>query len=242
LSLKNIIILGGGYGCHEILPLISAINSVEIEMNIDGILDDNASIHGSTIQGIKVIGSLERWNEFDERTMFILAIGTYSNLLLRRNIVDRLNIPKDRFATLIHPKAEIMIPEIQIGSGSIIHANVAIHPLCFLGDFVVLSAGTIIGVNNIIGSYSLFAAGITTATNIRIGSSAFIGAGVTISPNIEIGCAAIVALGSVVFRNVENGYKVIGNPAKPYGKEELSEEFVKFANVDALELSNQKFN
>jgi sugar O-acyltransferase (sialic acid O-acetyltransferase NeuD family) len=240
--MKNTIILGGGYGCHEILPLISAINSVENEMNIAGILDDNTAIHGSTIQGIEVIGSLERWHEFDERTMFIMAIGTYSNLLLRRNIVNRLNIPKDRFASLIHPKAEIMIPEIQIGPGSIIHANVAIHPLCVIGDFVVISAGTIIGVKNIIGSYALLAAGITTATNITIGSSAFIGAGVTISPNIDIGCAAMVALGSVVFRNVENGYKVIGNPAKPYGREDLSEEFVKFSQVDSLDLSNRNVN
>jgi sugar O-acyltransferase (sialic acid O-acetyltransferase NeuD family) len=235
----NIVILGAGYGCLEVIPLINSINRFSDTLNIVGLLDDNQTLHGTYVQGFPVLGGLDNWRYFDLGTKFIFAIGSYGNRWLRGGIIAKHNIPLERFHTLIHPSAEIQTDIDNIGNGCIIHSSVIIHPLTIVGNFSLISAGTIIGVKNLIGSFSLLAAGITTATDVSLGYCSFVGSGATIAPNVIVGCNGMIGVGSVVFRDIEAGHKVIGNPAKPFGRDEVSEALFDAHKLDQFNLRNK---
>jgi sugar O-acyltransferase (sialic acid O-acetyltransferase NeuD family) len=228
MALKEVVIIGGGYGCQEVLAIINSINEKGLPLKVLGILDDDPNLFNCFIGDKKVLGGLKDWLMFDDKVNFILAIGTYSNLELRKKIIDFLQIPVERFVKLIDPRAIILIEQDEIGYGCIIHSNVIIHPLSKIGNFVVISASTVIGVANIVIDYALLAAGIVTATNITFGACSFVGSGAVIAPNVQIGCKSLVALGSVVFKDIEHGHKVIGNPAKSFEKSEVSVDLIHF--------------
>jgi acetyltransferase EpsM len=234
-NLKKIVVLGGGYGFYEIVPLIESINKFNDEkIEIIGILDDNDGLN--KVKDYPVIGPLCSWNQFDEDVSFVYAIGSYNSRMIRRNILDKINIPIERFINLIHPDSEIMIPKPNIGFGCIIHGGVKVYPLSLIGNFCTISSNCVIGVNNILGSFSLYAAGVYSGTNIRFGACSFMGTNCVIAPDLKIGAGVQVGVGSVVFRDVEPGHKLLGNPAKSYSKDPVSEDLLIFDTADSNNL------
>jgi hypothetical protein len=114
-KVNKIVVLGGGYGLYEILPLIEAINRSNIEkIEIVGILDDNPSI--KKIKDYPIIGPISSWNQLDQGISFVYAIGSYNTRIARRDILNKSAIPLERFKNLIHPNADIMIPKSSIGN------------------------------------------------------------------------------------------------------------------------------
>jgi sugar O-acyltransferase (sialic acid O-acetyltransferase NeuD family) len=216
----RLVILGGGYGCKEIMSLSREIKDCEII----SILDDNKKLHNSQIEGYNIAGSLCEWKKFPVQVKFVFAIGSYQNRLLRSEILEKLKIPNERFFSLIHPSA-ILYSNVEIGYGCIIQAGCIVHTMSKLGNFVVISAGSAIGVDNKIGDFTLIGGGVSTSTNVVFDNNSFVGTGSIIAPNITFGLAAMSAVGSVVFKDVEAGHAVIGNPARPYKKDDIPKKF-----------------
>jgi sugar O-acyltransferase (sialic acid O-acetyltransferase NeuD family) len=230
-SHKRVVVMGGGYGFYEVFSLINTINSnSESSIEIIGILDDNTSLKNR--RGIPVVGALEDWINFDDEIFFVFAIGSFNTRMYRKSILERIQIPHQRFLTLIHPSSEIMIPVDSIGAGCIIHSGVKIYALTAIGALCTISANCVVGIANIIGSYSLFASGVYTATNIKFGMCSFLGTSSVVAPNVHIGCGAQIGVGSAVFRDVEPGHKVVGNPAKAYGKDDVPLQLLELAEHD----------
>jgi acetyltransferase-like isoleucine patch superfamily enzyme len=54
------------------------------------------------------------------------------------------------------------------------------------------------------------------------------GTNCVIAPDLTIGAGSQIGLGSAVFRDVEPGHKLLGNPAKSYSKDQISEDLLNF--------------
>lgn len=219
----KIAVIGAGYGLLEIIPLIKAINAHNYhkEYKIIGVLDDNPSLASASIYGYPVLGTLGSWQNLANDICFVFCIGSFDTRLKRKYILENLEIPNERFCSLIHPSADLMISKLAIGHGVTIHNGVLVHPMAVIGNFVTISANCVIGVKNFIGSFSLFAASVSTGTDIIYGTGTFVGTGAIIAPSVKLGAGAQVGVGSVVFRDVEPGHKVVGNPAKPYSRDTI---------------------
>lgn len=161
------------------------------------------------------------------------AIGSYNSRIVRRDILNENSIPLERFISLIHPSADIMIPRSSIGAGCIIHGGVRVHPLTSIGNFCIISACCVIGVHNTLRSCSLFAAGVYTGTNVKFGACSFMGTNCVLAPDLVLGAGSQIGVGSVVFRNVEPGHKLLGNPVKSYAKDQISENLISFDILDS---------
>ncbi len=232
---NKIVILGAGYGFYEILPLIDSINKSNFEkIEIVGILDDNSSL--KEVKGYSIIGPISTWSQLSEEIYFVYAIGSYNSRIARRLIINESQIPVERFINLIHPDADIMIPRSNIGVGCIIHSGVRVHPLTSIGNFCTISACCVIGVNNIVGSFSLYAAGVYSGSHVKFGACSFMGTNCVVAPELKIGAGSQIGIGSVVFRDVEPGHKLLGNPAKSYSKDFISEDLLNFDNLDSKKL------
>ena len=87
---KTKLVILGASAFPEISDLVKDINSVNNVYEVIEILDDNETLHGSTIEGVKVGGPLDKSSGFSEEIKFVLAIGSYRTRIQKYYILKKL--------------------------------------------------------------------------------------------------------------------------------------------------------
>jgi sugar O-acyltransferase (sialic acid O-acetyltransferase NeuD family) len=158
--------------------------------------------------------ALARWP--DAR---VLAVpGGPRSFRARRQIIDGLGIDPDRFATVVHPAAQVA-PLARLGRDVLIMAGVVVTSNAVIGDHVCVLPNTVIHHDVNLGPWSLARSGVTIAGGTRIGANCYVGSGSSIMNDLEIGEGALVGLGSNVIRDVAPGRTIAGNPARERDKD-----------------------
>jgi sugar O-acyltransferase (sialic acid O-acetyltransferase NeuD family) len=223
--IQPIVFLGASNAFFEISELIHDINKERKRFEIIAILDDNSELHGTSLEGVPVVGDLKLAADYED-AKFVFGIGSFRTRIVRSEILKRLNLPDERFATLIHPHSKIY-PSAEIGAGSIIHFGSVVGNHTVLEPHVIVTFNSAIGVNCRIERCAMITTNVVVLSNVHIGSCAFIGAGSCISEGVTIGPGAMVGMGSSVFRRVKTGAFVLGNPAKSVSRIEVPAELKK---------------
>lgn len=205
-------------GCaKESVAVIDAINKIEERWEIEGFIDDDISKKESLFGKYKVLGG----RDVLERKMkecFILAVpGNSYNYLERKRIINSLNIPDNRFATIIHPSAVIGV-EVDIGNNSLIMANVVLTANVKCGSSVIILPNTVISHDSVIGDYSFIGSNVSVSGYVVVGENCFIGTGSRFIQKIKIGNRSMIGLGSTVIRDVDADSVAYGNPARVANK------------------------
>jgi acetyltransferase-like isoleucine patch superfamily enzyme len=215
--MQKLVIIGGSLAFWEISELIHDINQVKPLYQVVGILDDNPALIGKQYNDLIVDGPVEKAKQFGEDVKFVFAIGSYTTRIIRASILERLNIPDERFETLVHPTVKIF-STAKIMHGCIIHYGTVIFNHTIIESFSVIAANCVIAVNNYIGRGALFGSNITTTTGVKIGSFSFIGSSTSIGENIEVEPGAQIGMGSLILKNISAGAFVLGNPPRMLDK------------------------
>jgi sugar O-acyltransferase (sialic acid O-acetyltransferase NeuD family) len=143
----------------------------------------------------------------------VLAVpGGPTSYRSRRELIEGLAIPPQRFARVIHPAAHVS-PRATLGDNLLVMAGVVITSNAVIGSHVCLLPNTVVHHDSVIGNWSLIGSGVTVAGGVTIGENCYIGSGSSIMHGIRIGDGALVSLGSNVIRDVAPGSCVGGNPA-----------------------------
>ncbi len=207
----KLVFLGASTAVGEILEIVNALNT-HGQYTIMGALDDNADLQGQSVFGIPVLGELAMAKTLTD-AQFIFAIGSHKTRLLRLDILDKLDIPEERFITLIHPRANVY-PSAKIGAGCIIHAGACIAQDADIGAFSIITFNAVIGGNVIMGKGAMVASLAFVGTGAKIGPCSFIGASSAVADNVVIGPGAMLGMATAAYRNVPKGLFVLGNPAE----------------------------
>ena len=210
-TMKEIIILGTGGNCIDILDTINEINLNSKKYNWIGFLDDNPDKLGRDYYGIKVIGTLSEALKFND-VFFVNGIGSSNNFWKKKKIIQETMIPIDRFETIIHPTASVSKLS-EIGLGTVIFQNVTITSNVKLGNHVVILPNSIISHNNLIGDYTIITGGVCISGGVTIGESSYLGTTCSIIGDINIGNYCLIGMGSCVLHDVKDNSVVVGNPA-----------------------------
>jgi len=208
----DLIIIGAGATGREIADVVSDINRHARTWNLLGFLDDDAAKQNNTINGLKVLGTINAAMQYEAH--FLIGIAVSRDMGRRRKIVNQLGLPLERYATLIHPSARVS-PSTILGRGTILMQNVVVTSNAVIGDHVIIQYGVAIAHDGIIEDFSTIAPGAIVAGTVRIGQGAYLGAGSMIKNGLTIGEGALVGIGAVVVSNVPADTTVIGNPARP---------------------------
>ena len=209
---RPLVILGTGGSAYDILDVVEAINRVRPTWHVAGFLDDARPV-GSQHLDLPILGSLAQAKQLEAECLFINAIGSDSSYRIRPKVIESTRLPRERFASLVHPAASVS-SFARIGSGVYVCHGASIGGAAVLGDHVSLSPGVIIGHDAVIEAYALLAPAAVVSGFCTIGHCSYLGAGCSIRQRVRTGDFCLVGMGSVVLQNVEPGTTVVGNPAK----------------------------
>ena len=210
--MKDVILFPFGGNAREAVIAILALNSIEPTWNILGFIDDNADLHGKECCGFKVLGGRDKLSEFQSAK--ILAVpGNPGNFIMRRKIISRLGVARDRFIAVIDPSCRIAT-DSDIGVNTLIMGNVTISCSVVIGDHCVILPNTVISHDSKIEDYSLVGSNVSISGSCSIGSNCYIGSGSRIRENVKIKSFSLIGIGSCVIKDVPESVTVAGNPAR----------------------------
>ncbi len=218
----QLVVLGASaYG--EAASLIRDINAAQDDpvFEVVALLDDNTEAHGTSVHGVSVAGGLDLWTDYPG-AQFVFLIGSHRSRVIRRDILARLKIPRERFATLVHPTANLF-GGVSIGAGSLLYSGSVVFNDTVLEDFVLVLPNSVIGAHGTVAEYSLIASSVSIGSGVRIGPCVHVGAGAVVNEGIELGAGSQVAMAAFCVRNLPDGVFCMGNPAQALSKMDIPE-------------------
>lgn len=212
-SKEPILILGAGGFAREAAEAIRAEAEASGRWHLLGFLDDDPARHGDFLEGVPVLGSLDAVADHPDARV-IACMGHPGNFFTRKRVVRRLNLPPERWATVIHPSA-VVGSSTEIGCGSVILASVVTTAAVHIGAHVVVMPATVMTHDNEISDYVTFGAGVRLAGRVRIGVGVYVGSAALVRQDLDIGDWSLIGMGAVVTHSVPSGEVWAGVPARP---------------------------
>lgn len=174
-----------------------------------GILDDNAALHGTSVNGVPVLGGLDLAVRRSEQLLLCAGKGAS-----RAAIARRLDLPEERYATHASVHA-VLGSTVAVGAGSIILAGTVATSDVRIGRHVVLMPRVVLTHDDVLGDYATLAAGATLAGTVHVGAEAYLGTNSTVRENLSIGRGAVLGMAAALITDLPAGQTWAGNPARP---------------------------
>ena len=203
-----------GHGGHSkvIQDIIRCRNNDQIIAFLDDKYQERFHKAGVYYGGI---ASVPEIFESYPNCQIVIAIGDNGT---RKNIVEKLQLPAERYATLIHPAA-VVSPSAKVKHGTVVMANAVINADSRIGSHSIINTSAIIEHDSQVGDFVHVStkAGLTGAVHLKEG--VFIGAGATIIPKVQIGLWSVIGAGATVIDDLPDFCTAVGTPAKVKGKQ-----------------------
>jgi acetyltransferase EpsM len=215
--MKKLIIIGGYGNGTVVQSTVEDINKVKKEWELLGFLNDKEV---EPINGYKILGKIDK--ETVQAYLQDKDIYFYYSLIsvkMNYNFLHKLynlQIPLERFATLIHPTA-VISKFAKIGYGVSIHPFVSVGPNTTIGNYVHIFAQSLIGHGAKLDDFSYVANNACIGADVHLKEGAYLGTNATTLEFISLGKWSITGIGSVVLKSVEDYAKVVGSPARVIG-------------------------
>jgi sugar O-acyltransferase (sialic acid O-acetyltransferase NeuD family) len=193
---------------------VRAINRAQPAWDLVGVLDDDPATHGRVVGGVEVIGPSAAVHEHPD-ALVAACVASPSDPLRRLALVERLALPPERCAKLVHPTA-VLPASATIGPGSVLHATTVLTADIELGAHVAAMPAVVLTHDDAVGDGVTFGAGVRVAGGVTIERGAYIGAGALLREGLTVGAGAVVGMGAVVTRSVPPGEVWAGVPARRF--------------------------
>ncbi len=192
--------------------VLDAIEAIEDRHEIVAFLDDSPNQQGRRFEGIPVLPTAEHARFPDAQV--ICLIGSKKTHARRAEIIGRLGIPATRFATIVHPRANVS-SRSTLGHGSLVLAGVTISATAAVGNHVIILPQSVVHHDAKVGDYSIIGAQVVIAGGTTVGEACYVGSASSIRNGLHLGDCCLVGMGSNVIRDVPAATTVVGNPARP---------------------------
>jgi sugar O-acyltransferase (sialic acid O-acetyltransferase NeuD family) len=201
-----VIVGAGGFGRETAQAVLG-----DERWKLLGFLDDDPDMAGRQIEGTAVLGSSVLLGELPDARV-VVCVGSPRNRGARARVVERLALPPQRYATVIHPSADVSASSV-VGAGSVLLAQTVLTASVRVGAHVAVMPQVVLTHDVAIADYVTIASGVRLSGGVRVGRGAYLGAGALVREQVTIGREAMVGLGAVVLADVPTGEVWVGNPA-----------------------------
>jgi len=177
-----------------------------------GFVDDACDELGPFAGGHPILGRLEDLGPEDVANLWlVIAIGQNE---ARQRVAERALAQGWRFATLVHPSAQVG-SRVTVGPGTVVMANVVINTDARIGAHVIINTAATVDHDCAIDDFVHIGPGSHLAGHVSVGKATQIGIGSRVTPGVAIADHVTVGAGATVIRPVGPGLTVVGTPAKP---------------------------
>jgi sugar O-acyltransferase (sialic acid O-acetyltransferase NeuD family) len=218
---RDLLLVGAGGFARETAEAVRAVNAVDPTWNLLGFLDDRPRLHGTVVTGTRVAGPVDLALERPD-ALLAICTGRPDNYESRRRIAERLALPDERYATIVHPSVSLS-PSSRVGAGSVLLAHVDLTADVEVGRHVAVMPQVVLTHDDRVGDWATIASGVRVGGATTIGPGAYIGAGACLREHITVGEWALVGMGSLVTRDVSPRRLWYGSPARDAGPAPLRE-------------------
>ena len=201
----------GGFG-RETAQAVHALNGTGAVWRLLGYIDDDPAQHGLVIDGTVVLGGRDRI-EYLLDASFVICTGRPSDYVSRLRIVSELDLPPERYATIVHPSAAVS-QSSSVGPGSVLLAHVTLTAAVSVGAHVAIMPHVTLTHDDLVEDFATIASGASLGGGVRVQRGAYLGAGALIGENRTVGAFSLVGMGAVVTRDVPPYEVWAGVPAR----------------------------
>lgn len=210
--MRDLLIVGAGGFARETAAAIEAVNAVTPTWRLHGFLDDDPALHGTRRVGLPVLGGTELVHQLSEAAVLV-CVGNPGNYRSRQRLVDRLGLPSQRYATIVHPAARIGAGCV-LGPGSVLLAGVDLTAEVSVGAHVAVMPQVVLTHDDVVEPFATIASGVRLGGGVVLGEGCYVGAGALVREGVTVGAWSQLGMGSVVLRDVPAGQVWVGNPAR----------------------------
>jgi sugar O-acyltransferase (sialic acid O-acetyltransferase NeuD family) len=214
---RDLLIAGaGGFG-RETAAAVRAAGPV---WRLLGFLDDDPSLHGRERGGVRVLGPLSTVDDMPDAAV-VVCIGNPRDHTVRARIVERLALPAQRYATIVHPSASLGTGCV-LGPGCVLLAQTVLTTDVTVGAHVGVMPHSVLTHDCVVEDFAILASGVRLGGGVRVGRGAYVGAGALVRETVTIGAGSLLGMGSVALHDVPADEVWVGNPARRLRGTDLS--------------------
>jgi sugar O-acyltransferase (sialic acid O-acetyltransferase NeuD family) len=201
----------GGFG-REAAEAARAADVAGAPWRLTGFLDDDPARHGTDVAGLPVLGPPELARDRPD-TLLVLCTGRPDDYRSRRRLAERLELPDERYATVVHPAA-VVGSTCTVGPGSVVLAGTVLTADATIGAHVCVMPHVVVTHDVRIEDFATLASGVRLGGSCVVGREAYLGSGACVREGLRIGAGAMVGMGAVVTHDVPDGRLWAGVPAR----------------------------
>ena len=210
---KKVIIIGGEGNGGVIAACIedNRRRFGDLEWEVAGFVND----YETQVCGYPVLGGTDDVGKLLENPEYHLMWGIH---MIGRNILTektfrRVNIPRERFATIVHKTAFVADSAI-LEPGAFVMSNCYVGAQARIGQCSLMMANSLVGHNTTVGPLCHFSVGSITSSYITIGLCSDVTLGAKVIEKVKIGNFAVAGAGSLVTRDIPDYEIHVGTPAR----------------------------
>ena len=215
---KKVLIIGGEGNGGVVASCIEDNRKrfKDLEWEVAGFLNDFEK--GKTINGYPVLGGTDDIEIFLKKDYyFVFAIHMIGRNIKSEEVFFKMNIPVDRFATIIHKTAFVAENAI-LEPGVFVMSNCYIGPAAKIGYCCLIMSNALIGHNTTVGPLCHFSVGSITSSYVTIGKVSDVTLGAKVLEKRKIGNYSIAGANSLITHDIPDFEIHVGSPAKFFKK------------------------
>jgi len=211
---KKVIIIGGEGNGGVVASCIedNRTRFHDIEWEVAGFLNDFEK--GKLILGYPVLGGTNDIEKFlNDKYYFMYAIHMIGRNIKTEEVFLKMNIPIERFATIVHKTAFIAQSAV-LEPGVFVMSNCYVGPGAKLGYCSLMMANSLLGHNTTVGPLCHFSVGSITSSYIEIGKVSDVTLGAKVLEKRKIGNYAVAGANSLITHDIPDYEIHVGSPAR----------------------------
>lgn len=203
--MRELVIVGAGGFARETAAAATAAG-----WRVLGFADDDPALHGTVRSGLPVLGPVA---DVGPDAAVVVCVGNPRNYTARQQIVERLGLPAERYATVVHPAAVVGAGSV-VGPGSVLLAGTVLTADVTVGAHVAVMPQAVLTHDDRVGDYATVASGVRLGGGAVLEEGAYVGAGALVREGVTVGARSLIGMGSVVLRDVPPDEVWVGGPAR----------------------------
>jgi sugar O-acyltransferase (sialic acid O-acetyltransferase NeuD family) len=216
---RPLLLVGAGGFAREAAEAVRAVNAARPTWDLLGYLDDDRTRHGSRVGGLPVLGPIDAVYDRPDAAV-VLCTGRPDNYVSRKLIADRLQLPLERYATVVHPSATLG-STCRVGAGSVLLAHVDLTADVVVGRHVAVMPQVVLTHDVEVGDYATLGSGVRVGGACRVERGAYVGSGACVRESLTVGERAMIGMGALVADDVPPERLWFGTPARDMGRAPL---------------------